>query len=67
MSGDNSIFVNVDELIDKLEAIKEDEFSTVKISLETEGYSNVLSLEVVSIDSDEPISYGSIYESTDEI
>lgn len=67
MSGDNSIFINVDELIDKLEAIKEDEFSTVKISLETEGYSNVLSLEVVSIDSDEPISYGSIDESTDEI
>ena len=66
MSSDQFITVDIDELIEKLSAIKEDDFTTVTLSIVGDEYISELAFSVSSFDSEEPISYGSINESSEE-
>ena len=55
-----SVKVDIDELMDKLEAMREDDFVTVEIAFSSNGYEDEIELSAVGIDEDEKISYGKI-------
>lgn len=63
----SKIRVDIDELADKLEAMKEDDYVTTELEIETNGYDSELLISAVSFEENEPISYGSVYEASDEI
>ena len=61
------IVVDIDELIDKLDAMTEDDFVQVLLEINEDEYTSELEVSAISIDSDEPISYGSIPEASEDI
>ena len=67
MNDTNSITVDIDDILDKLYAIKEDDFSTVKLELVGDEYSQELSISAISFDSESPIGYGTVMETSEEI
>lgn len=64
----SKIRVDIDELIDKLEEVKNDDFATVELTIDTDDddYKELL-ISAVSFDEDEPINYGIIGENEDEL
>ena len=60
------IRVDVDELKETIEEIKEDSYSTIELEIEGDGYYNQLNVSAVSIEEPEPIPYGSISEVVNE-
>lgn len=64
----NKIRVDIDELVDKLEEVKNDDFATVELTIDTDddGYKELL-VSAVSFDEDEPINYGIVGENEDEL
>ena len=63
----SKIVIDIDELADKLESMREDDYVLAEIEIEDDGYDKVMNISAVSFDSDEPLSYGSIYETSDEL
>lgn len=61
-----SIKVDIDELMDKLDAMREDDFVTVEIAFNSNGYDSEIELTAVGIDEDEKISYGKIEGQNDD-
>lgn len=64
---ESRIKVDIDELMDKLQDIKDDDYTTVELRIVNDEYSSELELGAYSFDSDEPKQYGSIDEVLDEI
>ena len=60
----NGIKVDIDELMAKLEEIKNDDYETVliRIDIDEDEIDNELSLAAVSFEDEEPINYGTIGE-----
>lgn len=52
--------VDIDELLEKVKAIKEDDFSAVILNLTDDGYLQQVEVCACGIESDEPVSYGKI-------
>lgn len=61
------IRVDVDDLCDKLEAMKEDNYVTVELEIIEDDYSSELAVSAVSFEEDEPISYGTVCQVDDEL
>lgn len=60
------IKVDIDELMDRLTEMKEDDYETTELEIDEDVYDTKLNVSAVSFDSDEPIDYGSISETTEE-
>lgn len=60
------IRVDIEALIEKLEAMLEDDYVTAEIEIEDDDYLGELHVSAVSFDS-EPVSYGSLSEIEDEL
>lgn len=58
----NSINVDIDELIDKLNAMVEDGFVTVKLTIVEDDYISELRVDAVGIDDEDSLGYGSVNE-----
>lgn len=61
------IRVDIDELYDKLEAMKEDDYVTTELEILEDDYSSELAVSAVSFEEDDPISYGTVYQTEDEL
>lgn len=61
------IRVDIDDLTEKLEAMKEDDFVTVELDIVEDDYTSELMLSAVSFEMEEPVSYGSIGQADDEL
>ena len=61
------IRVDVDDLCDKLEAMKEDDYVTVELEIIEDDYSSELAVSAVSFEEAEPISYGTVCQVDDEL
>ena len=57
-----SINVDIDELIDKLNAMVEDGFVTVKLTIVEDDYISELRVDAVGIDDEDSLGYGSVNE-----
>lgn len=53
-----SIRLDIDDVLEKLEAMKEDDFVTVELTIDSDGYNTEIILCAVGIEEDENISYG---------
>ncbi|MBO5389575.1 MAG: hypothetical protein J6A59_15885 [Lachnospiraceae bacterium] len=62
----SSIKVDISELIDKLEAMLEDDFITAQLTIVDDDYVSELAVDAVGIDEDDSRSYGSITETTSD-
>lgn len=60
------IRVDVETLIEKLEAMIEDDYVTAELEIEEDDYLGELHITAIGFDS-EPVSYGSISETEDEL
>lgn len=63
----SKIRVDIDDLTEKLEAMKEDDFVTVELDIVEDDYTSELMLSAVSFEMEEPVSYGSIGQTDDEL
>lgn len=63
----NKIKVDIDELIGRLEEMKEDDYVTVELEIINDDYDAELQVSAVSFESPEPVDYGSITETSDEL
>ena len=63
----SKIRVDIDELSEKLDAMREDDYVTAELEIEEDDYSSELHLAAVSLEEEEPISYGSINEIQDDL
>lgn len=63
----NKIKVDIDELIERLNEMKEDDYITVELEIISDRYDSELQLNAVSFESDNPVDYGSIAETSDEL
>lgn len=63
----NKIKVDIDELIERLNEMKEDDYITVELEIISDSYDSELQLNAVSFESDNPVDYGSIAETSDEL
>ena len=61
------IRVDIDELCDKLDAMKEDDYVTAELEILEDDYSNELALYAVSFEEEDPVSYGIVCETDDEL
>lgn len=61
------IVVDVEELIDKLDEMIEDDYTDVLLEIDEDDYTSELHVSAVSLEDEEPISYGTIYESTEDL
>ena len=61
------IKVEIDELMDKLNEIKDNDYTTVELLIATDDYDTELCLSAVSFEEDEPINFGSIAELDEEL
>lgn len=61
------IRVDIDELGDKIEAMKEDDYVTTELIIDSDGYSTELTINAVGFDEEEPVGYGTIPETLSEI
>jgi len=63
-----SIRVDIEDLINKLECVKEDDFSTVELEIDNNsGMYRQLNIKAVSMMYEDPIEYGAIGESDIEL
>lgn len=62
-----SITVDIDELVDKLESMKEDDYVSAKLTLVEDDYTNELAIAAVGIEDEEEVSYGTLDETRSEI
>lgn len=60
------IKVDIDELIDTIEEVKEDNYTTVELEIESDGYYTELGVAAVSLEEPEPVPYGTISEVKNE-
>ena len=65
-ADDISIRVNIDELIDKLEAMRADDYVTAILTTKGDEYDEELELAAFSVEDDSSISYGSISGASDD-
>lgn len=65
-TDDVSIRVNIDELIDKLEAMREDDYVTAILTIKCDEYDEDLELAAFSLEDDSSVSYGSISGVSDD-
>ena len=63
----NKIKVDIDELMERLNEMKEDDYITVELEIISDRYDSELQLNAVSFESDNPVDYGSIAEISDEL
>jgi hypothetical protein len=63
----SKIRVDIDDLCDKLEAMKEDDYVTVELEILEDDYSSELEVSAVSFEESEPISYGTVCQVDDEL
>lgn len=61
------IRVDIDDLYDKLEAMREDDYVTAELEILEDDYSSELAVSAVSFEEDEPISYGTVCQADDEL
>lgn len=61
------IKVDIDDIIDKLNDMKEDGYETALLQIDGDEYSQEMGVFAVSFDEDEPISYGIVSESDTEL
>lgn len=57
------IQVNIDDLLSKLEAMTEDEYSTVELDIDEDSFDAVLKLTGVGISEEDSRSYGTLEQS----
>lgn len=63
----SKIRVDIDELTDKLEAMKEEDYVTAELEIVEDLYASELVLSAVSFEEAEPISFGTIAQTDDEL
>lgn len=63
----SKIRVDIDDLCEKLDAMKEDDYVTVELEIAEDEYSSELLVSAVSFEDEDPIGYGSVCETSDEI
>ena len=63
----SKIRVDVDDLLDKLEAMREDDYATVELHIVADDYIKELEVSAVGFEDDQPISYGTVSEVEDEL
>lgn len=63
----SEIRVDIDELLEKITSMKEDDYATALLEISSDNYCSELLLSAVSFESEDPISYGSIPETDDEL
>ena len=61
-----SIKVDIDELMEKLDAMKEDDFVTAELTINSNGYDSELEIIAVGIEEDERVSYGVVEGQNDD-
>lgn len=61
-----SIRVNIDELMTKLEAMREDDYVTAVLTIKSDEYDEEMDVAAFSIEDDSLVSYGSISGSSDD-
>jgi hypothetical protein len=61
------IRVDIDELSEKLELMKEDDYVTTELEINDDEYTPELLISAVSFDEEEPISYGTLNEVSEEL
>ena len=59
---DNSIIVNIDNLIDKLQEIKEDYYVTVKITIDKDEDDKIIEFQAIGLSEEDNANYGCIQE-----
>ena len=62
-----SIRLDIDDVLEKLEAMKEDDFVTVELTIDSDGYSTEIELCALGIDEEENISYGRLEDLGEEL
>lgn len=63
----SKIRVDVDDLLSKVNAIKEDDFVTLELEIEEDDYIKELSINAIGIDGEDATSYGTLSEVDDEL
>lgn len=63
----SKIRVDIDELCSILDDIKEDDYVTIELDVIEDGYYKEIEVYAVSLEEDEPISYGTVCEAYDEL
>lgn len=63
----SKIRVDIDDLCDKLDAMREDDYVTAELEIVEDDYSNVLQISAVSFEEEDPISYGAMDEVSEEL
>lgn len=63
---DVSIRVNIDDLIEKLEAMKEDDYVTAVLTIKSDEYDEEMDVAAFSVEDDSLVSYGSISGSSED-
>jgi hypothetical protein len=63
----SKIKVDIDEMIERLQEMKEDDYVTAELEIIADSYDCELKLSAVSFDSEEPIDYGTVAETLDEL
>lgn len=61
------IRVDIDELVERLQEMQKDDYATVELEITSEKFANELVISAVSFEYDEPIPYGTLGESEDEL
>jgi hypothetical protein len=61
-----NIKVDIDDLAERLEAMREDDYVTAELAINSDGYSSELELFAVGIEDEEKLSYGKIEEQSDD-
>lgn len=62
-----NINIDIEELIEKLQAMLNDDYATAQLEISTERFGSELKVSAVSFEYDEPIPYGTVREVEGEI
>lgn len=62
-----NINIDIEELIEKLQAMLNDDYATAQLEISTERFGSELKVSAVSFEYDEPIHYGTVREVEGEI
>lgn len=54
------IKIDIDELADKLDSMREDDYVSAELKITSDGYDSEMEVVAVGIDEDERVSYGKI-------
>ena len=60
--SDNSIIISIDNLIDKLQMIKEDYYVKVKLTIDKEDDEKIIELQAIGLYDEDNANYGCIQE-----